>query len=31
MLQHCSGEADYRTALRESAEKAVLFLKHSIT
>jgi hypothetical protein len=31
MLRHCSEEADYRTALRESAEKAVLFLKHSIT
>jgi len=31
MIRHCSGEADYRNALRESAESAVFFLKHSIT
>lgn len=31
MVQHCSDEADYRTALQESADTSVLFLKHSIT
>jgi bacillithiol system protein YtxJ len=31
VLKHCGGEKDYRTALRESGEGPVFFLKHSTT
>jgi bacillithiol system protein YtxJ len=31
VLKHCGSEKDYRTALRESGEGPVFFLKHSTT